>query len=67
MAKTKNWRYQEYTFNMKSTEYAERTWCHNCGDDIYIYIKKGILIKDVIPEVKCQNCGVLQSPNPEKG
>jgi RNase P subunit RPR2 len=58
--KSKNWRYQGYTFSIKTTEYAHRTWCDNCGEVIYIYIKKGIKIKDVMPEVPCSDCGVLQ-------
>lgn len=57
---TKKWRFQSYDYDKKSNEYAHRTWCLNCRMAIYIYIKKGNRIKDVLPDVKCENCGVFQ-------
>lgn len=55
-----NWRYQEGMEFAKDDEYGEDFSCINCDKKIYVIIKKGILIKDVLPKIKCENCGCLQ-------
>lgn len=63
---SKKWRHRTNKYDIKPNEYAERTWCYNCREKIHIFIKKGILIEDVMPEVDCLNCGGLQGNSQNK-
>jgi hypothetical protein len=42
-------------FQSPSNSYAEKTWCGNCREALYIFIRKGILKKEI--KVTCTNCG----------
>ncbi len=57
----KNWRHQGFGYDKKDNEYAHTIWCKNCGKEFYIFIKKGTAIKDIMPNVDCETCGVFQN------
>ncbi len=59
MAKAKKWRYTGICNSRRDNEYYEVLYCSNCRRDIDVFIKKGTTIKEVEPEIKCENCGVL--------
>ncbi len=56
---TNPWRYQEGI--QKAGEYAHLVLCCNCGESIYIYITKGVRIRDITASITCENCGVCQT------
>jgi DNA-directed RNA polymerase subunit RPC12/RpoP len=37
--------------------YATSVKCGNCGENLSLFIKKGIYIKYVITSVRCTHCG----------
>lgn len=53
----KEWRYQTFDSQIKNSEYGEYFICSNCGEKVYVYIKRGVKIKDIKKAVKCENCG----------
>ena len=53
------WRHQEGSY--KEGEYAHVLLCCNCDEEIYIYITKGVRIRDIAGSITCENCGVCQT------
>jgi hypothetical protein len=53
------WRYQDSNVDYEN-EYAHYYLCRNCNNKIYVFIKKGCLIKDIAVYVICDNCGIFQ-------
>ncbi len=41
----------------KSNSYDVRAYCRNCHTYTTVLIPKGVLVRDVVKRVVCENCG----------
>ena len=57
-----DWRYSRKGSEVidKEEEYEMDGPCTNCAFSIVLIIKKGVSLKDVLPHVVCENCGLKQ-------
>ncbi len=59
MGIAKGWHHQTSATGsgIEENEYTVQLMCGNCSDSIYIAVRRGVQIQDILSAVSCEHCG----------